>query len=296
MTYQQFTLEAQKLVAHALDFPISVQLRTTLKNNGKERVGLMISDYHSNLSPTIYLEEHYNQFLAGHSLPSICDNIVALYQELQLEQHWETDAIRNFSQIQSKIVYKLISQSKNKSYLSTVPYIPYQDLAIVFYVLFDINATGTATIPVTHMLQSLWDTSSEELFEIAKSNTPKLLPADFRPMNLVMEELISNSGISCEIEEENPMYVLTNSLRCFGASCILYPNVLQRIGKQLQENYYLLPSSVHEIIILPESVGPSEDTINDMILEINQTEIDREEVLSDHAYYYDCESGVLSIR
>ncbi len=296
MTYQQFTLEIQKLVAHSFHFPVSVHLRTTLKNNGKERVGLMFSDHHSNLSPTIYLEEHYNQFLAGSSLPSIRDNIVALYQELQLEQRWETEAIRNFSQIQSKIVYKLISQSKNQSYLSTVPYIHYQDLAIVFYVLFDISASGTATIPVTNMLQSIWDTSAEELFEIAKKNTPKLLPADFRPMNLVMEELISNAGISCEIEEESPMYVLTNSLRCFGASCILYPNVLQHIGKHLHENYYLLPSSVHEIIILPESAGPSKDIINEMILEINQTEIDCEEVLSDHAYYYDCENGITSVQ
>ena len=54
------------------------------------------------------------------------------------------------------------------------------------------------------------------------------------------------------------------------------------------ENYFVLPSSIHEVIIVPESASPGYSDLNEMIREINQTQVAEEEVLGDHAYYYDC--------
>lgn len=90
------------------------------------------------------------------------------------------------------------------------------------------------------------------------------------------------------------MFVLTNSLRSLGAACILYENVLFHIGNFLKENYYILPSSIHEVIIIPESQCPDEDTLNSMILEINETQVEIEDVLSDHVYYYNRDEHVLN--
>lgn len=292
MNYQQFVIVVKETVALSLVDGMNLQIHTTLKNNGKERVGLTISDKHINISPTIYLEEYYKQFQNGYSIEKIAESILDVYHEIKFEHTWQVHTVKDFAIIQSKIVYKLIHAPKNEILLQTIPHIPYLDFAIVFYILFDVDESGTATIPITNELLQLWNTNLYEIHRIAIQNSPKLLPVTFKPMRVVIEELLGNP---CEttVLEDDIMFVLTNPLRSFGAACILYDGVLEKIGKQLEENYYILPSSIHEIIIVPESKSPTRENLNDMVVEINETQVDVEEVLSDHVYYYDCEKKQL---
>ena len=111
-------------------------------------------------------------------------------------------------------------------------------------------------------------------------------------MRIVIDELLGNP---CDniVQADDIMFVLTNSLRSLGAACILYDEVLFHIGNFLKENYYILPSSIHEVIIIPESQTPDKDTLNEMILEVNETQVELEDVLSDHVYYYNREYKTL---
>lgn len=292
MDYQQFVVVVKDKVALSLDDDMSLQVHTTLKNNGKRRVGLTISEKHVNIFPTIYLEEYYKQFQNGNSIEAITESILNVYHEVKFEHIWQVNTIKDFQTIQSKIVYKLIHAEKNEELLHTMPHIPYLDLAIVFYVLFDVDESGTATIPITNDLLHFWDTNLDEVYRIASENTKHLLPATFKPMRVVIEELLGNP---CEdrVLEDDIMFVLTNPLRSFGAACILYDGILEQIAGQLGENFYILPSSIHEMIIVPESQSPSKEDLNDMVTEINETQVDEEEVLSDHVYYYDCKRHTL---
>ena len=90
------------------------------------------------------------------------------------------------------------------------------------------------------------------------------------------------------------MFVLTNSFRSLGAACILYDELLTQLGNFLKENYYILPSSIHEVIIIPESQAPNKDTLNEMVQEVNETQVEPEDVLSDHVYFYNCEKKELT--
>ena len=114
----------------------------------------------------------------------------------------------------------------------------------------------------------------------------------FKPMRIVIDELMGNPCNNL-IQSDDIMFVLTNSLRSFGAICILYEDVLFHIGNLLRENYYILPSSIHEVIIIPESQAPCKETLNEMITEINETQVEIEDVLSDHVYYYNREKKEL---
>ena len=131
-----------------------------------------------------------------------------------------------------------------------------------------------------------------QIHELAKQNTPKLLPAVFKPMRIVIEELLGNPCNNL-IQSDDIMFVLTNSLRSFGAICFLYEDVLFHIGNLLRENYFILPSSIHEVIIIPESQAPCKETLNEMIVEINESQVEIEDVLSDHVYYYNREKKEL---
>jgi len=272
---------------------MSLHIHTALKNNGVERVGLTITDKHINISPTIYLEEYFKQFETGISIQDIVKNLIEVYHEVKFEHTWQVNTVKDFEIMRSKIVYKLIHAKKNETLLQNMPYIAYLDFAIVFYILFEVDESGTATIPITHELIQLWDVSLDVIQQNAFLNAPRLLPASFKPMQIVINELM---GTNCIEEEctENLMFVLTNSLRTFGAACILYDGMLDKISEEIGESYYVLPSSIHEMIIVPESNSPSRAHLDEMITEVNQTQVDEEELLSECVYYYNHETKTLS--
>ncbi len=288
MNYQQFVMALKTKVADILGESATVTIHTALKNNGYERVGLTISEKHINLSPTIYLEEYFKYFEDDDSIDDIADSILHVYHEVRFDHSWQVHTISNFELIKEKIVYKIIHAPQNETLLKTLPSLPYLDFAVVFYILFEVDDNGTATIPVTEDLLRLWNTSLKELFHIAMKNTPKLLPPVFKPMRIVVEELLEHPYDE-DLQDNDVMFVLTNPLRSLGAACILYDNVLLHIGNFLKENYYVLPSSIHEVIIIPESQAPGKETLNDMVVEINKTQVAIEDVLSNHVYYYDRE-------
>lgn len=293
MNYQEFVTTLEEKVSLILGNDLDIRLHTALKNNGNERIGLTISNQHINLSPTIYLEEYFVHYQNGDTIEDIVESLLDVYHEVKFEHSWQVNTISNFEITKEKIVFKIIHAPQNQVLLKELPYVPFLDFAIVFYILFDVDENGTATIPVTYDLLQLWDTNLNVIYQLAKSNTPKLLPAVFKPMRVVVEELL---GHECEndIQADDVMFVLTNSLRSLGAACILYDDILTQIGNFLKENYYILPSSIHEVIILPESQAPDNNTLNEMVFEVNETQVGPEDVLSDHVYYYDCKQNVLS--
>lgn len=293
MNYQQFVIVVKSKVTQHLGDGISLHIHTALKNNGIERVGLTIIDKRVNISPTIYLEEYYKQFENGISIEDIVESVLSVYHEVKFEHTWQVHTVKDFEIMRSKIVYKLIHAAKNETLLQNMPYIAYLDFAIVFYILFEVDESGTATIPITHELIQLWGVSLDDIQQNAFCNAPTLLPACFKPMQIVINELMG-ANYSEEENIEDLMFVLTNSLRSFGAACILYDGMLDKISEEIGENFYILPSSIHEMIIVPESNSPSRVHLDEMITEVNQTQVDDEEFLSDCVYYYDHKTKTLS--
>lgn len=285
MNYQQFINAVKQEMKGSVAGEIEISIQDTLKNNGVRRKGLLLQEKGQLMSPTIYLEEYYQQYRTGVKLEDITEQIQSLYRELRMKPITETRFLYEYEQVKDRIVLKVINREKNEELLETIPYWPFLDLAIVFYVLLDINEAGAATMPVNLEHLKIWNVTEQELLKKAKENAVRLLPAQIRTMSSIVAEIM---GAAPKEEVEDFMFVLSNSLHCLGAVCIAYDEVLYLIGEQLGENYFVLPSSIHEVIIVPESASPGYSDLNEMIREINQTQVAEEEVLGDHAYYYDC--------
>ncbi len=294
MEYLNFTSVLTEQINNRLDKATSVMLHTALKNNGKERIGLTISHPGTNVFPTIYLEEFYNQYLSGRTISDIADNILSIYREIKFDTDWNVDEIQNFNTAKPLIAYKLIHLKKNESLLKSIPFVPFLDFAIVFYLLLENTERGTGCILITNEIQKSWEVDITDLYLAASLNTPGLLSAELKPMRAFIHELMHLPYQDSD-ETESRMYVLSNHLRYFGAACILYNHVLEDIGNMLNEDFYVLPSSIHETIILPCKFSPGAATLNNMVVEINQTQVSDEEILSDHVYYYSREKGKLLI-
>ncbi len=287
MNYQQFIDEVERRVKEKLEGnkAVSVYVHTTVKNNGKERRGLTVSEKGIHISPTIYLEEYFQQFQEGKTIENIAEKILKLYEEVKCNHPWDGTFLQNYEELKNKFACKVINRQKNEKLLKEVPYLPWMDLAVVFFVLLEVSSYGTATVLIRKEHLKAWGLPEEELFERAKKNTSVLLPYQFCPMRKLIQE-ICPYPVEEDPGEEESLYVLSNKLRSFGAASMLYEGILEKIGQKLGENYYVLPSSIHEVIIVPESKSPMKQDLEAMVREINETQVEEEEVLSDRVYYF----------
>lgn len=287
MNYQQFIEEVERRVKEKIEGneTMTVYIHTAVKNNGKERKGITVSEKGIHISPTIYLEEYFQQFQEGKPIEKIVEKIFQLYEEVKCSHPCEESLLQNYEELKGKFAYKLIHRGKNEKLLNDIPYVPWMDLAIVVFVLLEVSPYGTATVLVRKEHLEIWGLTEAQLFDEAKKNTPILLPYQFCPMRKLLREICPYAVDEGE-EEEESLYVLSNKLRSFGAASMLYDGILEKVGQKLGENYYILPSSIHEVIVVPESKSPVKQDLEEMVREINETQVEEEEVLSDRVYYF----------
>lgn len=287
MNYQQFIEEVERRVKEKIkgNETITVYIHTAVKNNGKERKGITVTEKGIHISPTIYLEEYFQQFQEGKPIEKIVEKILQLYEEVKCSHPCEESLLQNYEELKGKFACKLIHRGKNEKLLNDIPYVPWMDLAIVVFVLLEVSPYGTATVLVRKEHLEIWGLTEAQLFDEAKKNTPILLPYQFCPMRKLLREICPYAVDEGE-EEEESLYVLSNKLRSFGAASMLYEGILEKVGQKLGENYYILPSSIHEVIVVPESKSPVKQDLEEMVREINETQVEEEEVLSDRVYYF----------
>lgn len=289
MTYATFkeTLLSE-LTGH---FPpdTSIHIHSIPRNNRVAEDGLTILESGFNIAPTIYIQEYYNQMKKGASFLTVYKRILDTYYEYRPMDNIDTALFCDFNNMQHHVVYKLISYERNLELLKQIPHIKYLDLAMVFYCLIASGSTGTATILIQNSHLELWNSNLNELYRLAKINTPKLMPARFEKLS----SLLSDNFPSADHKMEDlsdclmfPIYVLTNDYRFLGAACILYEGLLEDLAVKMDTDFYIIPSSVHEVLLIPVTADLTKEDLNQMIQEVNATQLEPEEVLSDHLYLY----------
>lgn len=284
MTYDQFIVKVKEQVVKGVADSVTVTVHTAVKNNGIMRKGLTFTEHGSKIAPTIYLEEYYQRFQKGLSEEQAAGEILTLYAKVRFGQPFQADSLSKYEEVREKVVYRLVNRKANAALLDHIPYQEYLDLAVIFYVLVEVNDYGMAAMSIRKEHLELWGVSEEEIFRQAHHNTHRILPEELQTMQSVLLDI---TGEGKEEKPEDMLYVLSNRLRSHGAAAILYDGCLEKIADRLASSYYVLPSSIHEVIITPDRHLFSYRELSKMVKEINETQVEPEEVLSDHAYYYD---------
>lgn len=293
MNYQKFIKDVTEHISSSVHDGQKVVLQPVIKNNGIVYDGLIIMDPILNISPTIYLNPYYHRYLNGVSMEDIYEDILNTYYENLPTQNFDISLFRDFNKASEYIAFKLVNKEKNIELLTDIPYVEFQDLVLIFICIVNNFRNEYATILIHNQHLSLWGVTTETLYQLAMQNTPKLLPHRFESMENLLER-IEHEHLSA-LPDYN-MYILTNKLKIHGSTCITYPRLLKRISDFLEDDFIIIPSSIHEVLIIPESITKPEYTMEDfrsMIAEINETELTDDEVLSDHAYVYKRETGML---
>lgn len=281
---RKFAELVSKVVSEELGGECQVKLQEVIKNNGVVLQGLVILSSRSNLSPTIYLNSYLEAYEKGVPLTAIVEQILAIYRQEMPQERVNLEFFREFEKVKDGICYKLINREKNHALLERIPHIDFLDLSICFFYAYRDEVLGNGSILIYNNHMDVWNCQTEALLKLAKENTPRIYPGKLVKMGELLGGYLGISGE--ELLDDIPMYVLSNEQRVFGAACMIYPESLEKAAEQLQENFYILPSSVHEVILLPKHVATDPEVIRDMVREINHTQVAPEEILSDNLYFY----------
>lgn len=190
------------------------------------------------------------------------------------------------------IKYQLMNFEKNKGLLEALPHVRYLDLAIVFYSEIEEEEGCPFGLLTWKGLEAL-GIGVEEVEALAAQNTPRQMPCCLESLESLVKGFLGEHHE--EEEGKLPMYVLTNRRRMFGAACILYPGLLERISSTLDSDLYILPSSIHECILVPVGKGSSKEEFQEIVREVNASQVPEEEILSDAVYVYHREEDSITL-
>ena len=274
MNYEQFVEKLQECIAKRLQEDEKVERQEVLKNNGQKLIGFTIQRQGETVVPIIYLEEFYQRYLRGEKEECLTEEIMLLRNSVAFSVCEEYGWIRDFQKIQNRIVYRLVNFEKNSELLKEVPHLSMLDFAAIFCAIISEGISLDYVLLIRNEHLQLWKIPITVLYETARTNTPRRCPPIFRPISSFIGEL------------GTPLWVLTNEQGSYGASVLLYPGILQKIHEKLQDNYYLLPSSVHEFLILPKRHAAFCSDLKEIVFEANRTVIEQGEFLSDNIYYF----------
>ena len=294
MTFDGFSIYMKSAIQSRLGKDYRVKVEDDLLNNDVPVKRLCILKKGSNLATTIRLNNFYNRYRKGEELSELEQQILSTYEENRPPECFQLDSafFSDWDWIKSKIAFKLVNKEQNREYLETIPFVEWNDLAIVFYCYFGIHNDSRITIQLNWMHLVMWQKHMEDIWEEAKKNTPILLPSRLVGFHEEIQRLKEFFGIQEENDHEEwkycpQMYILSNNVVLEGAGTILYDGVLKELADKLGSDLIILPSSVNEVIIMKDEgfATKEESFFNYMIRKANE-QVCKEEVLSNHYYKY----------
>lgn len=310
MKYQEFIKEIQMEVEGRLGRGIQTAVQNVVKNNNIKLDGLIIMDGVGNVSPTIYLNEYFHQLVSGRTIEDITEEICDIYGKSREGVQFDVDRFQDFQRAKESIAFKLVNAGMNEEMLQNVPHEKILDLAIIYYYIVETREFGIASAVIGNEHLTMWDITKEELLMWALENTKKILkPKMHHILDVINKmEFASLRGEGSMIKEgfqynemmeefledfdkkvmsvDMPMFVLTNEYWTNGAACMFYTGLLEQVSQILDTDLYIIPSSIHEVILLPINEKINIEDMDGMIRQVNREDLKPGEILSQHVYIY----------
>ncbi len=274
-----------------------VNLNVVNKPNNIRLTGLTIRKVDSRMAPTIYLEEFYSQFEAGENMGTVLRRIAEM-RVAQETEYIDLNDILDFEKCRDKILPRLYGFEMNEEVIENRAYTRFEDFVVMYVVDLGETGNGRMSLPIEKTILDQWKITVEELHKVAVENQHKLQQGTFKSMAEVMKAIMYDVDMPDEyIDEmfapsEGIMYVISNKNNMHGSSMILDKEFMDEVVDKIGGNFIVLPSSIHEVIVVPDDDSVELDYMEAMVYEINRTQVNQEDRLSDHVYRYSKDEGL----
>lgn len=226
------------------------------------------------ISPVISIDNCYEDYSAGISLDEIMKEIVHQYEESTRNNPFlSARDIQNYEGIKDRLYMQVVNQEWNKKYLEHKYYVPFLDLAIVFYVDVQKNPNGMLQhggAAVTEELMNIWGIDADTIKEQAFKNLRRESLFQLVPIKNDKDSLLT----FCDIYNKNQ-----------GALILIQKELLNTTKELLKESFYIFPVSLYDVMIVPVSLADSVEEMKRQLLESND-ELPEGYILSNNIYYY----------
>ena len=303
MEYQLFRDELISELMSRADEEEEIRVSPVLMNNDVQKESLMITQPGRNVCPVLYVQDLKEYHDRGVGMERIVEEVLKVSREgaMQVPAHTFPDDYRSY---RYRVSMRLCSYEKNRAWLQEHPHRRFLDLAVIYLFPFYLNGRTKGTVLIRHEDLMRWGITEEDLYRDAMKNTPYLSPFSFKTMTETLMDDLPEGWVGDEddawrhrgISEDGtkvPMYVLSNEERFYGAASILYDYLLEDLSEELESDLYVIPSSVHEVILLRAHGAADPHEIEEMIREVNRSVVAEADILSDRLYLFRRESGML---
>lgn len=287
LSFEEFDFELMR----ALDekYPDMKKKRKMRYRFNETKVGIVLEGPNG-IEPIVYPDNLYEAYKEMEDMDLIMGIIESAIEYEKVNGF--KNIVKDWNQAKEYIYPYIVNMEKNQLCMDYNGYVykPKLDFAYGVYVeLPDVD--GVACVNITKDMLHLWNVSEEELFEIAEKNAKYYV----KPMKQVIAELLDKEITEIDVPEDDAMYVITNAMKNRGAAGLFDLDLLRKTAEELQSDFFILPSSMHEIILVLETSAPSKQMLKESVEDVNQCQVKEEEYLSDNVYYYSRESHEVSI-
>lgn len=265
----------------------TVRISKIVKPNGVVLTGVCVPKDDA-AAPTVCLEPYYNYLWEDAPEEKFVEAIKKIADTIKQNEIFDVNEIDKFlrEHWSTNVYLELVNTEKSRDCLQYLVRRDILDLSVIYHIRFYIGEED-GDVCVTKALQERLGVTEEELYDSAMRNTSD--ETQFIPVSAALRAF----GMPMTKEDIDPLIIVTNKDNCRGAACILSQRMTQ-ILKELQKDLYVIPSSIHEVMILPVELGDKKN-LSGLIPEVNGKFVSQTEFLSDNLYILRYQTGELEI-
>lgn len=288
----------ERLDEQGADVKVSVNTINKL-NESYEAVTVTPED--SNIGVNIGIDKFYNAMENGRSYDEVVDKAVEVVNSgITQRPDFDIDSLSDYSQMKEKLAMEVVSAEANKEMLETVSHQNMEDMAVVYRFVLNSDDDGGASILVTNQLLESMGVTPEQLHADAMENAPQIKPAEIKGMSEVMAEMMGVEqaemmGLYPVAPEDEKIFVATVPDKVHGAGVLAYQDFMDQAAERAGGDFYILPSSIHEVLIVPDNGEMGLKDLEAMVKEVNATQVASADKLTDSVYHYDSQAKIFEL-
>lgn len=278
-----------------------IQLQEVTKRNGQTLTAIVIPIEGSNITPNIYLDSFYQEYLEGKNSDACVGDLADFWMEkMEPDLSVDMDAFLNYENAKEKLQVRICDAEVNKEWLEGIAYTLHGDFAAYYTINLQESADGIASSTVTKQLLDNWKIDLNQLHQDAMEADLKRIPVLSSMDDMLASMIYGNSEPENLLGQpvdasafEQPMFCLTNAGKINGAGLLINEDIRRQLADFMKCDFYILPSSVHEVLIVPADGSLNLQELNSMVKEINETQVALEDRLSDKVQFCDEKTAVM---
>lgn len=291
MDYEQFKKKVLDEFTTYLDPEYSgyVLKVNEIRKNNQKLTGVSVapeSPKGAFAAPTFYIENMYREYQECGNFTIVITNTADVISNALRGVKPKVPAFTARSLLDN-VILQLISIKGNEDYIKDLPHRRFLDMAVIYRRIISMDEHGIMSFVIDNYLADHANITEDQLYNKAYTNTQRMFPPLYCDMRSLLENMSCESFAVDEDDDDDPLIlVITNEHKYLAATAMLYPEFFEEISRDLDSDLVILPSSVHDLIVMPFIDGIDRDVLSSMVEDVNSNHMSKAEVLSYNVYGY----------